>query len=99
MSSIRLRIVQDPDAKLDYSGTWADEFPAPRTIVTSTWTVYRDGVVSAELEVYSDAWSGLGVSWWLRGGVLDADYQITNHVVLDNGAEDDRTIDVLIRAA
>lgn len=60
------------------------------TISTSTWKTSRD-LVLANL-----SFSGAIASVKISGGVSNNDYTITNHVVLSNGEEYDRSLTIKV---
>lgn len=83
--------IKDPDAVLDYSINWSSWLVAGDTIVTSTWAA-DDGIT-----IDSDSNTTTATTVWLSGGGAGESYDVTNHIVTDDGREDDRTITILVR--
>jgi len=54
-------------------------------------TVTRDGI-----EITSQGFAAESTTVWLKGGVVGAEYELTNHVTTDDGREDDCTFFVRI---
>lgn len=75
---------KDPDAVLDYGFDWSS-FLVDDVIVSSTWDV------PAGLTGVDESFSDTGTSLWLTGGTVGEVYTITNHIVTNNGREDDRS--------
>lgn len=81
---------KDPQAKLDYAVDWTAWLGSSETISTSTWTVPSGLTKSAESNT-----TALAVVW-LTGGTVGERYALTNHIITNQGREDDRTFTVLI---
>ena len=82
---------KDPDAILDYSIDWSRYLATGVTISTSSWTV-PSGIIDL-----SDSNTTTTTTVVLSGGTADTDYSLTNHVVLSDGNEDDRSITIAVR--
>jgi len=82
---------KDPDAILDYSIDWSRYLATGVTISTSSWTV-PSGITED-----SDSNTTTTTTVVLSGGTADTDYSLTNHVVLSDGNEDDRSITIAVR--
>ena len=83
--------IKDPDAILDYSINWSSWLVTGDTITTSTWTA------EAGIMIDSDTNTTTATTVWLSGGTAGESYDVTNHIVTDDGREDDRTITILVR--
>jgi hypothetical protein len=86
---------KDPQDKLDTGFDWdANAFLTNRvtTISGSAWTVPSG--ITASSTSYTDTTTLVR----LTGGTAGTDYTITNHVVLANGEEFDRSILVRVRS-
>lgn len=83
--------VKDPSAILDYSINWSSWLVAGDTIVTSTWTA------ETGITIDDDSNTTTATTVWLSGGTAGESYDVTNHIVTDDGREDDRTITILVR--
>ena len=79
---------KDPDARLDYTGSWAKWLATAGgdAITASSWTV-PDGIVEDGVSFTDDT-----TTIWLKGGTVGEKYRITNHIETAGGREDDRTI-------
>ena len=76
----------DPDAVLDYGCDWT-AWLAGDTITASSWTVSGTG-----LTIDSDSNTTTTTTVWVSGGTDGTNYDLTNHIVTDDGREDDRTL-------
>lgn len=83
--------VHDPQASLPYGVDWSGWLADGDTIQTSTWTV-PDGLTKG---AESDAAGQTTV--WLSGGTAGETYSVVNHIVTEQGMEDDRTISIICR--
>lgn len=81
---------KDPSAKLDYGFNWSAEI-APATITSSSWAI-DTGLVN-EAEGHTDTGSLVRIS----GGTVNTQYFATNHVVLSDGQEDERSLVIRVR--
>jgi hypothetical protein len=82
----------DPNAKLDYSVDWSSWLGAGETISTSTWTVASGITQATPAPSATDSVATI----WLTGGTVGSHYEITNHIVTNQGREDDRTMVVQV---
>jgi hypothetical protein len=82
--------VKDPAAVLDYTIDWSP-WLAEDAIVTSTWVVEGDVELSDDV-VYSSI-----TQVWASGGTEGTLADLTNHVVTEDGREDERTIRLILR--
>ncbi len=88
-----IEILKDPQAVLDYTIDWAAKnwLATGETIQTSTWTV------ATGLTKDSDTKTSTTATVWLSGGTAGQTYAVTNHIVTDQGREDDRTFYVVVQ--
>lgn len=84
---------KDPAAKLDYAVDWTAWLQASETITTSTWTA-----PAGLTKMSSPAESVVGgkATVWLQGGTVGQSYAVVNHIVTNQGREDERTILVVM---
>lgn len=82
--------VKDPNAVLDYALDWAP-YLGTDTILTSIWTVDGDVTITQEglVSPFTQVWVG--------GGTAGTLADLTNHVVTQQGREDDGTIRLILR--
>lgn len=81
---------KDPQAKLDYAVDWSPSLQASEVIQTSTWTV------PAGLTKGVEQISGGKAIVWLSGGTLGQVYTVTNHILTNQGREDERDLLILV---
>jgi hypothetical protein len=81
---------KDPSAVLDYTIDWSPWLDDD-AIVTSTWSVVGDVDLSDEA-VYTSI-----TQVWASGGTEGTLADLTNHVVTEEGREDERTIRLILR--
>lgn len=86
-----MEYIKDPDAILDYTINWSSWLPAGDAIAESTWTA-GNGIT-----IDSDSNTSTSATVWLSGGTVGATYTVTNHIVTDDGREEDQTISIIIR--
>jgi hypothetical protein len=82
--------VKDPQAVLDYTIDWTP-WLADDAIVTSTWSVVGD------VDLSDDAIYTSITQVWASGGTDGTLADLTNHVVTEEGREDERTIRLILR--
>lgn len=83
---------KDPEAVLDYYIDWSDWLDED-VISTSEWTVPA-GITSVDgKEAATDTITTL----WLSGGTAGTAYQLVNHIVTDDGREEDRTLIIVVK--
>lgn len=87
-----LKAVKDPNAVLDYKWDWTDWMPDNDRIVASTFTV-DDPAVAVEDTLFDDTTT----TAWLSGGTAGETYVVTNHIVTEDGREDDRSIKIVCK--
>lgn len=90
------QFTKDPDATLDYTFDWTDWLePVSDTIVSAQALVNSADLIVTKTDVLG---GGTKVVVWLRGGVLDEDYDVTCRITTGGGRIDDRTVSVYIAA-
>jgi hypothetical protein len=82
---------KDPDAVLDYCLDWSKWLANNEHITQSTWTP------SAGVTVESTTATASVTTVWLSGGTPGYPFTIVNHIVTDQGRQDDRTITIRVR--
>jgi hypothetical protein len=83
-------LLKDPEAVLDYSVDWGAEYLVGDLIAQSTWTVVPDepgGIV-----VVGNDFDATHSIVNAGGGAPGRLYRLTNHIVLQSGREDRRSI-------
>ena len=83
-------LLKDPGAILDYSVDWGAEYLDGDVIVSSTFEVspVEAGGVAVTGSSFDDTLAIVTVG----GGITGHQYRLVNHVVLQSGLEDERTI-------
>lgn len=76
---------------LDYSLDWSKWLANNEHIISSTWTP------SAGVTVESNTSTGVVTAVWLSGGTPGFPFTIVNHIITDQGRQDDRTITIRVR--
>jgi hypothetical protein len=85
--------IKDPSAKLDYQVDWSSWLAASETISTSTWVV-QSGITQT---TPSPSNTTTTATIWLSGGTAGTEYTITNHIVTNQGREDERSFVVNVQ--
>jgi len=80
---------KDKDAKKDYCNDWADWLNGD-TIKTSTWT----GITG--VTKIMDSNTDTKATIWVEGGEVDVDGMAVNHIVSNDGREEDETLIFII---
>ena len=83
-------LLKDPQAILDYAVNWASEYLDSDQILQSGWTVEPGEEGGAEI-VANDVVGGAAIVK-VGGGIAGHLYRLTNHVLLESGREDSRSI-------
>lgn len=89
--------VKDPSAKLDYALNWTTYLTDPEsgaladTISSATWTV------PAGLTKVSESNTTTTTTVRISGGTAGTSYEITCHIVLASGQEDERSIAIAVQ--
>jgi len=94
MSRFQATFIKDPDAVKDYEIDWSDWLQDEEVISTSAWAIVE---ATPALVIDSSQTSSFASTVWLSAGTDGENYMVTNHILTDQGREDDRTIRVLVR--
>ena len=84
-------IVKAPNAKLDYQIDWSTYLDTGDTIASSSWDV------PAGLTSVATSNTTTTATVRLSGGTAGTSYTVTNHVILDSGQEDERSIVIAVQ--
>lgn len=87
-----MKYVKDPQAVLDYKIDWTAWMPVNDKIVESS---YESS--DSELVVDDSLFDDFTTTVWLSGGVAGERYTVTNHIVTEDGREDDRSIVIVCK--
>jgi hypothetical protein len=87
-----VKYTKDPQAVLDYKIDWTEWMPANDKIVASTFTSS-----DVELTVDDSLFTDFTATVWLSGGVAGERYTVTNHIVTEDGREDDRSLTIVCK--
>lgn len=87
-----MKYTKDPQAVLDYKIDWTEWMPENDRIVASTFTSS-----DAELTVDDSLFTDFTATVWLSGGVAGERYTVTNHIVTEDGREDDRSLTIVCK--
>ena len=85
-----MRLIKDPDAKLDYAWDWTAWLTTDETITMATVLP----VTGLTIESVTHA-AGI-VTAWISGGTLGQDYSVTCRITTSAGRIDDRTISIRV---
>ena len=77
---------KDPDALLDYTVNWGDNWLGTDTISTSIWTI------PAGLHEVSNTFDDDEAIVWVSGGVSGQTYTMLNRITTAGGRIDDQSI-------
>ncbi len=80
--------LKDPAASLDYVIDWGAGYLGLERIATSSWSVEPCG----GLTIVSSSANETQTAVTLAGGVPGTVYRVTNHVILTDAREDERSI-------
>ena len=83
-------LLKDPEAALDYAVDWGAEYLNGDSLVQSNWTVIP--VEIGGLTVQAGRFDATVATVTATGGVAGHLYQLTNHVALQSGLTDSRSI-------
>ena len=89
-------LMKDPDAALDYSIDWGAEYLGGDLVANSSWTVdpdEPDGV-----SIAGDDFDATTTTVKAAGGVPGRIYRLVNHVTLESGRIDNRSIVIRVEA-
>ena len=87
-----MKYTKDPQAVLDYKIDWTEWMPENDRIVASTFTSS-----DVELTVDDSLFTDYTATVWLSGGVAGERYTVTNHIVTEDGREDDRSLTIVCK--
>jgi len=89
-------LMKDPDAVLDYAIDWAAEYLGDDQLADSLWSVVPDepGGVSVVGSDFDTTSSTVKAAGGIRGRV----YKLVNHVTLQSGRIDNRSIVLRVEA-
>lgn len=82
--------LKDPGAILDYSVDWGAEYLNADEIVASTFEV--SPVELGGVAITASSFGSTVALVTVGGGIAGHQYRLVNHVVLQSGIEDERTI-------
>ncbi|USC17024.1 hypothetical protein [Rhodococcus sp. 11-3] len=82
---------KDPEAVLDYHFDWSAWLSDGETISSSTFES------TAGITIDSNTTTATVATVWLSGGIRGRLYEITNHIVTNQGREDDRSITIRVK--
>lgn len=81
----------DPNATLDFAFDWASWLEDGETLTAETVTA------TAGATVINDTIDGTRVVYWLTGGQVGSDVEVTCRVTSSAGRVDERSVRVLVR--
>lgn len=87
-----MKYTKDPQAVLDYKIDWTAWMPENDRIVLSTFASSDPG-----LTVDDSLFTDFTTTVWLSGGVAGERYTVTNHIVTEDGREDDRSLTIVCK--
>jgi len=85
---------QDMDARLDYVLKWGAKIATDDYITASTWSVSPANGLTADDPTFDVDEESTTV--WLEGGSAGTTYTVTNHIVTNEGMEDDEVFYVAV---
>jgi hypothetical protein len=83
-------LLKDPEAVLDYAIDWGAEYLGGDLLSESLWSVSPDEADG--VRIVGDSFDASVTRVKAAGGQPGKIYKLTNHVVLDSGRSDDRSI-------
>lgn len=86
-----VRFIKDPSAILDYSLDWSDWLTAGDVLAHCAF------VPSPGLSVISVNNTDTIATCWLSGGVPGQTYNVTCHITTNDGRQDDRTFQIVVK--
>lgn len=87
-----MKYTKDPSAVLDYKIDWSEWLPENDRIVSASFVVSDDDMTVDDV-VFNDT----SATVWLSGGVAGQRYTVTNHIVTEDGREDDRSLIIICK--
>lgn len=82
--------VKDPSARIDYMIDWGAGHLGHNIIQSSIWSVSPDQ--DEGLSVIESSHNGRQSTASIEGGVIGKTYDVSNHIILDSGETDERSI-------
>lgn len=83
-------MLKDPEAALDYAVDWGAEYLSGDTLGQSSWDVVP--VEIGGVTIVDSRFDSTVAQVTAAGGVAGHLYQLTNHVVLESGLTDSRSV-------
>lgn len=83
-------LLKDPDAVLDYSVDWGAEYLGGDLLAASDWSVLPDE--PGGVTIAGSDFDATTTTVKAGGGVVGKLYRLVNHVTLESGRIDDRSI-------
>lgn len=88
--------IKDPAARVDYLIDWGSDYLDGQHLLASSWTVTP--VEDGGLAVLAHAHDLICAKVTVAGGVIGSRYVLTNHVTLNDGQINERSIAVRVDA-
>ncbi len=82
--------VKDPSARIDYMIDWGAGHLGHNIIQASTWSVTPEH--DAGLSIVESSHNGRQSTASIEGGVIGKTYDVSNHIILESGESDQRSI-------
>jgi hypothetical protein len=83
-------LLKDPDAVLDYSVDWGAEYLGDDLLSTSDWSVSPDE--PGGISIVGSNFDAKIATAKAGGGIAGRVYRLDNHIVMDSGRIDSRSI-------
>lgn len=87
-------VLKDPLAALDYAVDWGADYLGGASVAESGWAV--DPVESGGIEIAGSRVDSAVATVTATGGIEGRVYRLTNHIALDSGLTDSRSIVVRV---
>lgn len=87
-------LLKDPQSLLDYEMDWGADYLDGDYLAASRWEVSPEDV--AGIFISADRFDALISSATIGGGTAGMVYRLTNHIVLQSGREDRRSIQLRV---
>ncbi len=84
------KYIQDPDARLDYKIDWSN------WLDTDDWIASARASAQTGITIDTSAQTSTVHSFFLTGGTVGEEYEVTSHIWTNGGREDDRTIIIIV---
>lgn len=89
-------LLKDPEAALDYAVDWGTEYLNGDSVSQSSWEIVP--VEIGGLEVVASSFDARLATATASGGIAGHVYRLTNHVVLESGLSDSRSVVLRVEA-